>query len=241
MAYLLVYEGDVLREQRELTTERLTIGRATDNDIVLAAAAVSGHHAIIEKKGTSFVLMDNDSSNGVFVDGTRIERHPLKYWEEISIAGYLFKFRPRARLPGEKDGELATPDQEQEIAATAEINVAGIRDAIDRRKQEQVQVQQDDRYRLEDIANKNSKYQLDKGNLSIGNANSCDIKTAGWFAPRVAANIKRHSDGFYVFPGRRGKTHVNGNKISQPTQLRNGDCLAVRNVVLVFSRVDPTV
>ena len=243
MAYVLVYEGDALKEQRELTTARLTIGRATDNDVVLAASAVSGHHATIEKKGSSFVLTDNGSSNGVFVDGARVDRHPLKYWEEIRIANYLLKFRPRARLPGERDGELAMPDQEQEIAATAEIDVTAMREVVERRKLERRKQQrtqeQSARYLLADVADKAANYRLDKGALSIGKADNCDIRVRGWFAPGVAANVRRHSDGFYVFPERRGKTHVNGNRISQPTQLKNGDCLAVRNVVLVFSRIDP--
>ena len=237
MAYLLVYENGALREQIELDRDRLTIGRATDNDVVLADKAVSGHHAIIEKKGTSFVLHDDKSSNGVFVDGNRIERHPLKYWEEIKIAKYLLKFRPRARLPGEREGELEMPDEVQESAQTTEINVAGIREVIQRRNQRQAQTPKL-RYLLEDVRNGMTRYHLDKGELSIGKGEACDIRTRGWFAPRVAANIRRHSDGFYVFPSPRSKTHVNGNKISQPTQLRSGDCLAVRDVVLIFNKAD---
>ena len=74
MAYLLVYEGDALKEQRELNAARTTIGRAKDNDIVLANPHVSGRHAVIEREGASFTLVDNASANGSFINGTRPSR-----------------------------------------------------------------------------------------------------------------------------------------------------------------------
>lgn len=48
------------------------IGRLPDNDIVLDQANVSRHHAVIIDTGTSFVITDLRSANGVDVDGQRI-------------------------------------------------------------------------------------------------------------------------------------------------------------------------
>jgi hypothetical protein len=45
-------------KQRELTSERISIGRAEDSDIVLQNRGVSKHSATIEKNGESFVLID---------------------------------------------------------------------------------------------------------------------------------------------------------------------------------------
>ncbi len=239
MAYLLVYEGEVLKEQRELTGETLTIGRATDNDVVLANPGVSGHHATIARNGETFELTDNGSSNGVYVDGKRVERHPLKYWEDIQVLDFVLKFRPRGRLPGEKGGDLEIPDEVQEGAATAEIDVSGIRDTLERHSRNNRRKQSRTTFYLTaHIEQQRVKYPLTNVKLSIGKAESCEIKTSGWFAPRVAAQIQRHSDGFYVVPRRRGKTHLNGSKITAPTQLREGDCLAVRNVVMMFEKVE---
>ncbi len=43
------------------------IGRLADNDVVLDDAEVSRHHAVISDTGTSFVITDLRSANGVHV------------------------------------------------------------------------------------------------------------------------------------------------------------------------------
>jgi ABC-type multidrug transport system ATPase subunit len=53
--------------------ERIAIGRATENDIVLVHPLVSRYHALIERMGTRFRLKDLGSTNGVFVNGHRIQ------------------------------------------------------------------------------------------------------------------------------------------------------------------------
>jgi len=54
-------------------TDKVTIGRTEENDIVLDHPMVSRYHAMIEKLGTRFRLKDLNSTNGVFVNGVRIE------------------------------------------------------------------------------------------------------------------------------------------------------------------------
>ena len=54
-------------------TDKVTIGRTEENDIVLDHPMVSRYHALIEKMGTRFRLKDLNSTNGVFVNGVRIE------------------------------------------------------------------------------------------------------------------------------------------------------------------------
>ena len=55
MAYLRVFMGDTLLQQCELNSERTTIGRTRDNDIVLNSDGVSKHHATIVREGDTFV------------------------------------------------------------------------------------------------------------------------------------------------------------------------------------------
>ena len=239
MAYLLVYQGDELKEQRELAAEKVTIGRAKDNDIILAASGVSGHHAAIERKGEAYVLVDSGSANGVFVDGKRIVRHSLKFWEEIHILDYVLKFRPRARLPGEKSDQLQSPDSALEGAATTEVDVSAIRDKLAQHKEKELRKRAKTTYFLiADICRQEIRFPLTNVSFSIGKDDACDLQTPGWFAPRLAASIKRHSDGFYLIPERRSKARLNGSKIKQPTPLKDGDRFAVRGIPMVFSKLE---
>ena len=68
--------------------ERITIGRAPDNQIVLDHPQVSRVHALIERMGTRYRIKDLKSANGVFVAGKRIEKEAwLKEGDEIRIGG----------------------------------------------------------------------------------------------------------------------------------------------------------
>jgi len=66
--------------------ESIAIGRASDNRIVLDHPQVSRHHALIERMGTRYRIRDLKSSNGVFLNGKRVEREAwLKEGDEIRI------------------------------------------------------------------------------------------------------------------------------------------------------------
>jgi SARP family transcriptional regulator, regulator of embCAB operon len=72
------------------------IGRLPDNDIVLNDAEVSRHHAVIIDTGSSFMIIDLRSANGVLVQGRRL--HPsatLADGDHIRICGHEFTFEIR--------------------------------------------------------------------------------------------------------------------------------------------------
>lgn len=50
-----------------------TIGRASDNDVVLDDPTVSSHHARLSWAGTTLLVEDLSSVNGTFVDGQRVK------------------------------------------------------------------------------------------------------------------------------------------------------------------------
>jgi SARP family transcriptional regulator, regulator of embCAB operon len=74
------------------------IGRLSDNDIVLDDANVSRHHAVIIDTGTSFVISDLRSANGVDVRGERIRgTAALSYGDHIRICAHEFTFEIEPR------------------------------------------------------------------------------------------------------------------------------------------------
>ncbi|HKV18289.1 MAG TPA: BTAD domain-containing putative transcriptional regulator, partial [Mycobacterium sp.] len=63
---------DAAGNEYPLVAAATRIGRLPDNDIVLDDANVSRHHAVVIDTGTSFVVSDLRSANGVKVGGERI-------------------------------------------------------------------------------------------------------------------------------------------------------------------------
>jgi predicted component of type VI protein secretion system len=73
-------------------TRTLAIGRAKENDIVLADNEISRRHAIFKKEGNRFGVGDYQTGNGTFVNGERIagtELHPLRSGDVVQIATLL--------------------------------------------------------------------------------------------------------------------------------------------------------
>ncbi len=69
------------------------IGRLSDNDIVLDSPNVSRHHAVIIDTGTSFVITDLRSANGVDVGGERMRgTATLADGDRIRICDHEFTF-----------------------------------------------------------------------------------------------------------------------------------------------------
>ncbi len=73
------------------------IGRLSDNDIVLDSANVSRHHAVIIDTGTSYIINDLRSSNGVHVRHQRIRAAAtLSDGDHIRICDHEFIFQMSA-------------------------------------------------------------------------------------------------------------------------------------------------
>ncbi|MEX0946357.1 MAG: FhaA domain-containing protein [Acidimicrobiia bacterium] len=82
----------------EISPNRALLGRGTDCDIVLIAAEVSRHHAIVFRQDGQAFVIDLDSVNGTFVDGTRVGRVPLRITNGsmLNLAGAEFRFSSNA-------------------------------------------------------------------------------------------------------------------------------------------------
>lgn len=74
-----------------------TIGRDVNNSIVVEDDFASTEHATIAFRGRAWYVEDLDSTNGTFVNGTRIEGlNVLGYGDELQVGRVRFRFE-RAR------------------------------------------------------------------------------------------------------------------------------------------------
>jgi ABC-type multidrug transport system ATPase subunit len=75
------------------TGARVAIGRAPDNDVVLADLTVSAHHAVLERASDgSYLISDLGSSNGTFVNGQRVERARVDEGSVLSLGRHVLRF-----------------------------------------------------------------------------------------------------------------------------------------------------
>jgi hypothetical protein len=72
--------------------ERTRIGRSPDNDIFLDDVTVSRNHAVLVARDGKYVVEDQGSLNGTFVNRRRIESAPLEEGDELQIGKYRMTF-----------------------------------------------------------------------------------------------------------------------------------------------------
>ncbi|MBK9070601.1 MAG: sigma 54-interacting transcriptional regulator [Myxococcales bacterium] len=72
-------------KQWDFENEEVRLGAMDDNDIVLTDETVSRYHAKIIQEHNGYVLVDNRSTNGSFVDGVRVREAFLRPGARIAI------------------------------------------------------------------------------------------------------------------------------------------------------------
>lgn len=88
-----------------LLHDSITIGRQADCDIVIPSAVVSRQHAVIERRGSSFVIHDLNSRNGIWRGAGRIEQEILQGGASLRIGPARLIFKP-----GADDADLTVTD-----------------------------------------------------------------------------------------------------------------------------------
>ena len=105
---------------------KLTCGRRTDNDIVLAFPIVSGHHFTLTMERGSVHVEDQDSTNHLYLNGNPISKAKMVSGDVLSIYTFRFLLRNGAmhfenmgaalRLNQRQQSEGA-PEQEESAAS----------------------------------------------------------------------------------------------------------------------------
>lgn len=68
---------------------KYTIGRASNNDIVYDEPSISGHHASIQiEKNNQYIIYDELSTNGTYINGTRKAKSFLKASDMLYLGTY---------------------------------------------------------------------------------------------------------------------------------------------------------
>jgi hypothetical protein len=73
-----------------LRSSMVTVGRAEDNDLVLADPEVSRHHARLEPDGQGWRTVDLGSTNGTWVNGVRLNAAAIAVGDEVAFGGVRY-------------------------------------------------------------------------------------------------------------------------------------------------------
>jgi sigma-B regulation protein RsbU (phosphoserine phosphatase) len=93
MPRLFVYPKKGEFFQYTLKNEKISLGRSGDNDIPIQDPFSSGHHALIYPKDSRYMIRDNNSKNGTFLNGKRVQRETeLNKGDEILIGSTRIVF-----------------------------------------------------------------------------------------------------------------------------------------------------
>jgi len=105
--YLVMIEGGEVGRRIRLGATPLTIGRDAVRDLVLVDSNVSRLHAQVSLQQGKVVVEDKNSTNGTFVDGTRVQTAVLAEGGLLQCGGHVLRFERRSRREVEQAEELA--------------------------------------------------------------------------------------------------------------------------------------
>jgi transcriptional regulator with PAS, ATPase and Fis domain len=92
MKYLLYYRDGFIKKF-PLSKPAITIGRSSENDLIIDEDYVSRRHMRIDVKDTCIAIYDLNSTNGIYVEGTRVKQAVIQIGESFFVKGTSFILR----------------------------------------------------------------------------------------------------------------------------------------------------
>ncbi len=241
----LKFEAAVLKEF-SLSQDVITIGRLPDNVVQIDNLAVSGHHAKIYWEADHYVVEDNNSLNGTYVNNHRVSKTALKNEDVVLIGKHTLVFNDEWHedAAAEPAQAVAKPAAVPTMDATVMLETRQAKDMIARTADGLTQTATAVAPARERIAvltvmtgkTDQEQYVLSSKLTVIGKSEMASIKLKGWFAPKVAAVLNHRDNRYFIAPSEKGvKVKVNDAQIAGPQQLTEGDLVEVAGVKMSFS------
>jgi pSer/pThr/pTyr-binding forkhead associated (FHA) protein len=95
-AVLIVRAGPQAGERFELGAGTTLLGRHPDSDIMLDDITVSRRHVAIERTAEGYVVRDEGSLNGTYINQERVDRALLRHGDELQIGKFRLVLFERA-------------------------------------------------------------------------------------------------------------------------------------------------
>lgn len=220
---LLVVQGPIQGEAFELTQNEMVLGRDPACDIVIQSQAISRRHARFFNQDGQVRVEDLGSSNGVFLNGSRLTNpHPLKDGDQIGLGQsvqLIFSFpQPAATFleafPVDVTRqEVLEPQVAQTVAGDPLAGLPTLPPQL-----------------IVSLVDQEPRsYNLLKQRLTIGRAPDNDIIVESPIVSSHHATLERNQAGYtlQVTPGVVNPVYHLGRPITTEHQLNDGDILRI--------------
>jgi pSer/pThr/pTyr-binding forkhead associated (FHA) protein len=244
MAKLYVKFNTAVIREVLLDKPEITVGRRSDNDIVIDHPTVSGHHGRLRREENHFVVEDLGSTNGTFINGRRVKSGSIKDRDQIGIAGHILDFYdddsvqiPLTVVEKEQEPPPLPPSPPRASAAseTASVTAEGqteaevASDAIMPKDLGTTKIRI-----ISGAVDGNVEFTLKERITYIGTKAPATIKIKGFLAPDLAAAISQRPEGYVLKAVKPGYPKVNGIPIQEQILLENGAAIEVGGTNMVF-------
>ena len=116
---------EALGDLRLTVKDSLSVGRGSDNDVVLGSKQVSRNHALLSVLNGELYVKDLESSNGTFVNDSRIESNKTKllnHDDTVAFASFAFKVAKNTIALTESENKQSLAE-EASVSATPDTSV----------------------------------------------------------------------------------------------------------------------
>lgn len=247
----LRFHERVLREVA-LTGGVVTIGRQPDNLLRIDNPIVSGHHAKIYWENDRYVLEDNESFNGTYLNNRRIRKAVLKDGDVVLIGKHVVAFHAAV---GKHDTCLSSAIKDRskcwqaqlenarppQLEPTMVLDTRRVREMLAKMAcgpasaltsgiavmspSESREIRHRQIGTITIVAGRaNRQHYVLASKLSvIGKSTMASIRLKRWFAPRIAASIHQREDGYFlVAAGKNIKIKINNTEVTNGQQELKG-------------------
>lgn len=96
MAKLQIFLPDGREATHDLPEEKTTVGRLPENTLQIEDSSVSSRHAEILFENNSWFIRDLGSTNGTFLNGSKIENAVLNHGDELRFGSIVTLYTSRS-------------------------------------------------------------------------------------------------------------------------------------------------
>ena len=233
MARLYVKLDEAIIGEVPVANGPVTIGRLPDNTIHVDDSAVSGHHARIVKEKGRYVLYDENSTNGTYLNGHKVARAVLSQGDVVHIARHSITFSDEEVL-GAEDAQVLETSPLPISESSSRVEIEGVQPPaappVFAPAKPQVGI-------VKVLSGKTDQpeYRLTRLQSMIGKSEAAAIRLTRWFAPKLVTTISLRQGKYYIAPSQTDTpVRVNSVAVQNERELASGDTILVEDVSLFF-------